>query len=165
MIERRVYLARDIETARKALALLRAEGIGDDAVSLVARSDIELERVPDRHKQADTDFIPAALRGAGMGGATGLLAGLAAAVISPLGVTLAGAALVAAVGAAVGTWASALMGSSLPDPVRQRFDDEISAGRILLLLDAPPAEHERLRPVLETSGVQALDYAAPAAMS
>ncbi|ALN57828.1 hypothetical protein GLE_2479 [Lysobacter enzymogenes] len=147
------------------MAILRGEGIGDDAVALVARSDIELEAIPDRHKQADTDFIPAAIRGAGVGGATGLLAGLAATVIAPLGITLAGAAMVAAVGAAVGTWASALMGSSLPDPVRQQFEDEIAAGRILLVLDLAPAEHARLRPLLETSGAQALDYAAPAAMS
>ena len=65
-------------------------------ILLIARSDIELESIPNERKEADTDLMPAALRGAGYGGAAGLLAGLAAVVITPIGLTLAGAAAAAA---------------------------------------------------------------------
>jgi hypothetical protein len=163
--QRRVYRTSDLLQAQAAVDTLRSLGVADDCISLVARSDIELQSIPNRHKEADTDLIPAAVRGAGIGGATGLLAGLAATVIAPLGITLAGAAVVGAVGALVGTWSSALMGSALPDPVRQRFDDEIAAGRILVLVDAEPPEHDRLRTPLTHLGAVELDYEAPSAMT
>ena len=46
----------------------------DDDILLVARSDIELEAIPDDRKEADSDMLPAAARGAGMGAGAGLLA-------------------------------------------------------------------------------------------
>lgn len=162
---RHVFVTRDVLQARNALLALREQGIGVDDISLVARSDIELDRIPDDLKEADTDFLPAAMRGMGIGGATGLLAGLAAVVFTPVGITLAGAAAVGALGALVGGWSSALMGSALPDPVRQQFDDEISAGRILVLVDAEPEAQPRLQAALEAVGAQRLDYETPSAMT
>lgn len=102
MSKRHVYSTRDIAHARQALAALHLAGIGNDRISLVARSDIELERIPDSLKEADTDAVPAAVRGMGIGGATGLLAGLAAMVFAPIGITVAGAAAIGAIGALVG---------------------------------------------------------------
>ena len=165
MKTRHVFSTRNVVEARSALLALGEQGVGFDDISLVARSDIELERVPDTLKEADTDFLPAAMRGMGVGGATGLLAGLAAVVFTPIGITLAGAAAIGAMGALVGGWSSALMGSALPDPVRQQFDDEISAGRILVLVDAEPEAQPRLQSALEAVGAQRLDYAAPTAMT
>ena len=77
MTTRHVYSTRDLAHARSALEALAGAGFDSDHVSLVARSDIELEHVPDTFKEADTDAIPAAVRGMGLGGATGLLALLA----------------------------------------------------------------------------------------
>ena len=162
---RHVFVTRDVLQERDALLALREQGVGVDDISLVARSDIELDRIPDDLKEADTDFLPAAMRGMGIGGATGLLAGLAAVVFTPVGITLAGAAAVGALGALVGGWSSALMGSALPDPVRQQFDDEISAGRILVLVDAEPEDQPRVQAALEVVGAQRLDYETPSAMT
>ena len=162
---RHVFVTRDVIQARDALLALREQGVGVDDISLVARSDIELDRIPDELKEADTDFVPAAMRGMGIGGATGLLAGLAAVVFAPVGITLAGAAAIGALGALVGGWSAALMGSALPDPVRQQFDDEISAGRILLLVDAEPDVQPRLQLALAAVGARRLDYEAPSAMT
>lgn len=160
-----VFLAQDVAQARAAVAALRGTGVEYDAISLVARSDIELDAIPDRLKEADTDLVPAAVRGVGIGGATGLLAGLAATVFAPIGITLAGAAAIGAMGALVGGWSSALMGSALPDPVRQKFEDEIAAGRILVILDADADTHARVAAPLAQAGVIRLDYEAPSALS
>ena len=165
MKTRHVFSAQDVAQARSAVLTLREQGIGVDDISLVARSDIELERVPDVLKEADTDFLPAAMRGIGIGGATGLLAGVAAVVFTPIGITLASAAAIGAMGALVGGWSSALMGSALPDPVRQQFDDEISAGRILVLVDADEATQARVTAALAALGVQRLEYETPTAMT
>ena len=165
MKTRHVFSTNDVSQARSAVIALNEQGIAFDDISLVARSDIELDRIPDGLKEADSDFKPAALRGMGIGGATGLLAGLAAVVFAPVGITLAGAAAIGALGALVGGWSSALMGSALPDPVRQQFDDEISAGRILLLVDAEPDVQPRLQLALAAVGARRLDYEAPSAMT
>src|SRR4051812_7599313 len=104
-----------LEQAQAALRAARDAGIDDDDLSLIARSDVEMEAIPDDRKDAHTDFTPAAVRGLAEGGATGLLAGLVAMAIPPLGVTLAGAVAVGTVSALVGAWTNALMGASTPD--------------------------------------------------
>lgn len=161
MKHRHVYSTQDMAHARKAIAALHMRGIGNDAISLVARSDVEMERIPDTLKEADTDSVPAAVRGMELGGATGLLAGLAAVAFAPFGVTLAGAVAIGAMGALVGGWSSALMGAALPDPVRQQFDDEIQAGRVLVLADIEDEQLPALREAMAEAGAADLDYVSP----
>lgn len=157
MKHKHVFSAPDVAIARRAVGVLQQHGVESGDIALVARSDIELDAIPDRLKEADTDFVPAAMRGVGVGGATGLLAGLAAMVFTPLGITVAGAAAIGAIGALVGGWSSALMGAALPDPVRQQFDDEISAGRVLVVVDADEDTRARLLPVMQDAGATALE--------
>lgn len=153
-----VFLAPDVQVASKAVDALRAEGFGEDNLALIARSDLEMEAIPENLRETRTDFMPAAFKGALGGGATGLVAGLVAVAIPPLGVTLAGAAAIAAAGAAAGTWSAALMGSALPDPVRQEFEREIKAGKILIVVDAEEDHHDRLQPKLESLGTKRLKF-------
>jgi hypothetical protein len=135
MKTRHVFATSGIPAAQAAMGAARAHGIRDDDLSLIARSDIELEEIPDERKHVEMDFVPAALRGTVSGGAAGLLAGLVALAIPPLGVTLAGAGAIALLGAMVGTWSSALVGASIPDELHRIFEREIQDGRILLVID------------------------------
>lgn len=157
---RHVFSSPELATIRAAMAAARAAGVNDSDILLVARSDIELEVVPDDRKEADTDLKPAAVRGAGFGAAAGLLGGLLAVVVAPIGVTLAGAAAVTLAGAAIGSGASALFGAGLPDPIRQKFHDEIEAGRILLVIDGEPDVLTAAEPAILQTGVEALPYEA-----
>lgn len=161
MTQRHVFSTRDVAHTREALAALHMAGIGNESISLVARSDIELERIPDSLKEADTDAVPAAVRGMGIGGATGLLAGLAAVALAPIGITVAGAVALGAVGALVGGWSSSLMGSALPDAVRQQFDDEIARGRVLILIDAGPESADAILEAMSRAGAAHLNYESP----
>lgn len=158
---RHVFSTPDLSTAQAALVAARGAGVDNDDLSLVARSDIELSAIPDDRKEADTDMLPAALRGAGIGGAAGLAAGLLAVVVSPIGLTLAGAAAATVAGAAIGSWASALMGSALPDPVRAQFDDEIKAGRILVVVDAAHPVLDHAITAIEAAGGTHLKFEMP----
>ncbi|MCF5922661.1 hypothetical protein L2218_12000, partial [Xanthomonas perforans] len=72
---RHVYSTADLDSAQRVLQAARSTGIDNDALSLIARSDIELQEVPDERKDVKTDFLPAAARGAATGGAAGLVAG------------------------------------------------------------------------------------------
>ena len=163
MKARHVYRTTDLDMARAAMNAARGAGVGEECLMLVARSDIELESIPNDHKEADSDFVPGAIKGMAAGSATGLLLGLAAVVLTPLGVTLAGAGIVALAGAGIGGFASSLFGSALPDPVRQKFDDEIKAGRILLVTDTDADTQQLAGPAIEATGAVPLPFAQPTA--
>jgi hypothetical protein len=160
---RHVYSAPDLATATRALQAARGAGIDNDDLSLIARGDIELEAIPDERKDVKTDTLPAAARGALGGGAAGLLAGLVAIAVPPLGITLAGAGVMAIAGALVGSWSSALVGATVPDPVRRNFEEEIQAGRILVVVEGEAAQLDAADAALRDAGTVALPYQAAAA--
>ena len=166
MKHRHVYSTPNLAAAQAALAAARESGIDPDDLALVARSDIEMDAVPDAVRDGGrTDTLPAALRGAAGGGAVGLVAGLVAVAVPAVGITLAGAGLITAVGALMGSWSSALFGAGVPDPVRRRFEDTIESGRILLVVDAEEAQARRAEAAVVRAGATPLPYDAPSAVS
>lgn len=165
MKSRHVYSVADLPAAQAALRAAREAGLHDDDLSLVARADIELDSIPDQLKEADTDFKPAAMRGAAAGGGTGLLVGLAAAAFPPLGVTLAGAALITLGSTLVGTWVAALVGSTVEDPLRRKFEEEIQAGKILLVIDVDAETLPRAEAAIKASGGTPLEFDTLTALS
>lgn len=162
---RHVYALDSLEQTVRAVEEARLAGVGEDALSLVARRDIRLQQIPDSMKQAGGDFVPAALRGMVGGGGIGLLAGLFAASVPTGGVTVAGALLIGAAGAAVGGWSAAMVGAGVPDEVQRLFEARIERGEILMLVDAEPALLARLEPRLSAAGALRVDYEAPAALA
>lgn len=165
MKKKHVYLTDDLAQARSAITAARHAGVLDDDIALVARNDIEMEVIPEDRRAASTDFMPAAVKGALGGGAVGLIAGLVAAAIPPLGVTLAGAAALGAIGAIGGTWSSALMGSALPDPVRRRFEEEIAAGRILVVVDVAEEILALVDTAVQATGAELLPFEESSALT
>ncbi|MGY1425850.1 hypothetical protein [Lysobacter sp. A289] len=165
MKHRHVFSTPDMPAAIAAIDAALAAGVPDSHILLVARSDIEMDVIPQERKEADTDMMPAAMRGAGYGAGAGLLAGLVAVAIPALGVTMIGAAAATVAGAAVGSWSSALVGSSMPDPVRQKFHDEIEAGNILVLVDGDKELLAAAHPRIVAAGAVALPFEATSALS
>lgn len=165
MQSRHVFSVPDLPGARQALTAARQAGLTNENLSLIARSDIEIESIPDMLKDASSDFMPAALRGAAAGGGAGLVAGLVAVAFPPLGVTLAGAALITAGGAAVGTWVSALVGSSVEDPIRRKFEDEIEAGHILVVVDVEDEQLKAAKDAIIGAGGTLLPYEGTTALT
>jgi hypothetical protein len=68
-------------------------------------------------------------------------------------------------GALTGGWASALVGASVPDPVRRKFEDEIEAGRILVVLDGDKDLLVRAEPALARAGGTPLPFDEPTALT
>jgi hypothetical protein len=156
MKTRCVFSTPDLTAARALMAAARQAGIPDEGLSLIAREDIELQQIPDHLMTGRTDFYPAAARGAACGGGTGVLLGLVAIAVPPLGVTLAGAAAIALAGAAVGCWTGALVGTDVPDAVHRKFKDEIASGRILVVIDASRDALAAACPALLATGARHL---------
>ena len=145
---RRVYSLASPDSARAAVAALRASGFTEEHISLAARSDIELERLPETYVEDTHDFNGGLKRGLVLGSGTGLLAGLVAASIPSFGITLAGAAALAVAGAAVGGWSSALVGTSLPGHLHREFEQEIENGRVVLAVKTAPGEEQKAQNAL-----------------
>ena len=100
-----VYSLDSADSALEAIRRRRELGVPDKCISLIARADIELERIPDRFVTDSTDFGPAVARGAALGGTMGAVAGLLVASFPMFGIALGGGALLlATAGAAVGAW-------------------------------------------------------------
>lgn len=158
MKTRHVYSTADLAMAHAAMDAARRGGVANDDVSLIARSDIELDAIPDDRKVVEGDFYPAAIRGVTGGAAVGLLAGIVAVVVPPIGLTLAGIGVTTLAGAAVGGWATALSGSAVPDPVRRAFEDEIAQGKILVVLDAEKDVLEQADALVRETGASRLPF-------
>jgi uncharacterized membrane protein len=137
-VKRHIYAFDSTDSARTAVTALRARGIDEQCISLIARADIQLEKIPDRYLDGSTDFMPALARGSALGGIAGMFAGIVAMAIPPLGIAVGGSVLLGffAGGALVGAWSSALIGTSVPNETRRKFEDEIEAGRTLLVIDS-----------------------------
>lgn len=53
------------------------------------------------------------------------------------------------------------MGSALPNPVRQQFQDEIDAGRVLVLVDTEDEARATVDQAMASVQASRLDYGAP----
>lgn len=164
MKTRHVYSTPDLSTAREVVIALRNAGIDEDAISVIARGEVEMDSVPDKLKDATTDLMPAAVRGVSVGGAAGLIAGLTALAIPAVGITVVGAGMIALLGAAVGGWSQALAGSSVPNEVRQQFESEIEAGRVLVVVDAEDSQTHLIDATCENAGAMRLAFEKPSAL-
>lgn len=158
MKHRHVFSTQNIEHARRAILAARSGGACDKDISLIARSDVELDSIPPERLDVTTDSMSAGLRGAVGGGVTGMLAGIAALAIPPLGVTVAGVAALTALGTAAGTWSAALMGAAIPNPVRRAFEAEIDQGRILLVVDCDKEIMSTVETAVQTTGAELLPF-------
>ena len=152
---RQIYSLPSASSARAAVAALRGAGFTEEHISLAARHDVELERLPDTYAEETHDFNGGLKRGLVIGGGTGLLAGLVATSIPSFGVTLAGAALMALAGVALGGWSSALVGTTVPSDLRREFEDEIAQGRVVLAMKVAPGDERKVLEALAFLGDEA----------
>jgi hypothetical protein len=165
MKKRHVFAAPTVPVAESIVQTVRRHGIEDKFIRLEARSDIEIKRIDEDRLNVSMDFIPAAWHGTLWGALAGFVAGLTAMYIPFFGVSLGGAAVLGVVGALVGTWASVLMGSALPDEVRRTFQDEIDAGRILVVVDAEPEEFVSVEGAIAEAGGVRLPFESTTALT
>jgi hypothetical protein len=95
--------------------------------------------LPEANLLQESDFVPAVERGLAVGGATGVLAGVAAVVIPGVGLALGGGAIlgIGLAGAGVGAWVSSMIGISTPSSRLTEFEKAIEAGQLLMMVDVP----------------------------
>lgn len=160
------FLVPDQASAEAIVGDLRAAGLADSDIAVLAKNDQPLAALPEETeatKLEKSDLIPALQRGAALGGSMGLFAGLGALAFPPAGLVVGGGAVLAstAAGAAFGAWASSLIGVSAPNSQLEQFEQALERGEVLMLIDVGERSPEDLKtlvskhhPEAEFAGVE-----------
>jgi len=107
--------------------------------------------LPEANLLQESDFVPAVERGLAIGGATGILAGIAAVALPGVGLVLGGGAIlgIGLAGAGVGAWLSSMIGISVPSTRLTEFEDAIKEGSLLMMVDVPKTRVEEITALIK----------------
>lgn len=154
--------------AEHALHELNDSGFPMNKISVIAKDDNQADiagvDVQDKvGNKADEGASAGAVTGGVLGGATGLLVGLGALAIPGVGpIVLAGEVATAlattlaggAIGAAAGGLIGALVGLGIPEEKARNYNDRVSRGHYLVMVDGSEAEIARAQSILTGRGIE-----------
>ncbi|MEF8792220.1 hypothetical protein [Thiohalorhabdus sp.] len=154
------FILPDVPTARQVVDELLLARIEERHMHALGREDMDLKDLPGADLFQRSDLVHGAELGLVVGGATGALAGLAAAWLQPVGLGASGGLIlgVALLGALVGTWASGMIATSVPNTRLKVFRDDLEAGRVLLMVDVPEKREDEIRQLVTRHHPEASDY-------
>ncbi|PSB01874.1 YsnF/AvaK domain-containing protein [Merismopedia glauca] len=155
--------------AEEALHELKNSGFNMEQVSVVAQDSdgnpniAGTEVIDNTGNKADDGAKVGAASGGAVGGLTGLLVGIGALAIPGIGpIMLAGAAATAlattlaggAIGAAAGSLLGGLVGLGIPEEQARAYQNRVSAGEYLVIVDGTDAEIAHAQNILSRRGIQ-----------
>ena len=107
--------------------------------------------LPEANLLQESDFVPAVERGLAIGGATGILAGVAAVALPGVGLVLGGGAIlgIGLAGAGLGAWVSSMIGISAPSSRLTEFEDAIKEGSLLMMVDVPKTRVDEITDLIK----------------
>lgn len=133
---RRIYfLVPDIETTQKIVDELRAEGLEQKYIHVLASHDTPMGNLPRASLFEKTDFFPALKRGEALGATTGVLAGLLA--LRFAGFAIAGGPVLGVLvyGATIGVMISGLAGLQVGHSKVKDYTEAVERGECLMMID------------------------------
>ena len=160
-MKRVCFLLPDIASAHGVVDDLRARGVHEADIYVVANEDAELGDLPDAGAIEKSDTYPQLERGLAMGGVIGVIGGIIAMRIA--GFALGGAAILlfGLVGAGINGLLAAIAGASFPNSRLAEFEQKINEGHVLVMVDVatedvPEVERliERRHPELEIETIE-----------
>lgn len=160
---RRLYfILPDVQISRQVVDELLLARVEERHLHALAKEDIDLEDLPQADLFQRSDIIHGAGLGLIVGGATGAVAGIATMFFQPAGWAESGGLVlaIALVGAMVGMWASGMIGTSVPNSRLKRFQKDLDAGRILLMVDIPEDRMEEIRELVKKHHPEVADRGA-----
>ena len=146
---RRLYfLIPGVESAKTIVDELLLARIEQRHIHIAAADHHALleANLPEANLLLESDFVPAVERGVAIGGATGILAGIAAVALPGVGLALGGGAIlgIGLAGAGVGAWMSGMIGISAPSTRLKDFEKAIEEGNLLMMVDVPKTRVEEM---------------------
>lgn len=162
-MNRLYFLVPDVASAHKIVDALLLARVEERHIHIVAKEGTSMEDLPEAGLLQKGDFIPALERGAALGGATGVLAGLVAMTFPPAEIIVGGGAVLATAlaGAGIGSWGAAMMGLSAPNSRIKQFEEAVEKGELLMMVDVPKERADEIdelvkkhHPEAETHGTE-----------
>jgi hypothetical protein len=152
MKERVFFFATDVDDAHKIIHDLTDFGVAEEDLHVIANEDIPLEPIAEPDLLHRSDVVDAAKRGAAAGGAMGLFGSIIAVTNPALGFTLGGGAILAgtALGTALGTWFSTMVGVSVRNQDVSEYSDRIKRGELMIIVDSEPKSQPALKAMLSS---------------
>ncbi|MGB5541638.1 MAG: DUF1269 domain-containing protein [Gammaproteobacteria bacterium] len=152
---RRLYfLIPTIDSAKKIVDELLLARIEERHIHIAAADHHALTEahLPEAGLLQESDFVPSVERGLAVGGATGILAGIAAVAIPGLGLALGGGAIlgIGLAGAGLGAWMSSMIGISAPSSRLTEFEAAIKKGELLMMVDVPKSRVEDITDLVKS---------------
>jgi hypothetical protein len=146
---RRLYfLIPDVDSAKTIVDELLLARVEERHMHIAAADHHALTEahLPEAGLLQESDFVPAVERGVAIGGATGILAGIAAVALPGVGLALGGGAIlgIGLAGAGVGAWLSSMIGISAPSTRLKEFESAIEKGSLLMMVDVPKARVDEI---------------------
>lgn len=146
---RRLYfLIPSIESAKTIVDELLLARVEERHIHIAAADHHALieAHLPEASLLQESDFVPAVERGLAIGGATGILAGIAAVTIPGAALALGGGAIlgIGLAGAGVGAWISGMIGVSVPSSRLKEFEGAIRDGSLLMMVDVAKSQVEKI---------------------
>ncbi|MEC4984802.1 MAG: general stress protein [Oscillatoria sp. PMC 1068.18] len=165
-IKRAVGIFATREEAQKALMQLRDNNFEMDRVSVIAQDASQYEHMsganvnntPD--EQAKEGAAAGAIAGTATGGLLGLIGGLGVLAIPGIGavaeagIVLANTLLGSGFGAAGGSLAGALIGWGIPEDRANYYDNRVSEGDYLVIVEGSEAEVTTAQTILNNRGIR-----------
>lgn len=156
-MSRRIYwLLPDVQSARRAVNDLLVARVPVKHIHGFGREDMNLSGVHPANVFQTTDVIYAAELGLLLGGTAGIVAGLLVAVYYPfdsLGWGIVG--ILGTAGALFGAWSSSMIGISVPSHRLKRFEAAVQRGDVLLMVDVPVLQVQKIEDMLQASHPEA----------
>jgi hypothetical protein len=152
---RRLYfLIPNIDSAKTIVDELLLARIEERHIHIAAKDHHALTEahLPEAGLLQESDFVPAVERGVAIGGATGVLAGIAAVTIPGAALALGGGAIlgIGLAGAGVGAWMSGMIGVSVPSSRLKEFESAIEDGKLLMMVDVPKPRVDEIKELVKS---------------
>ena len=137
MRRRMYFLLPDVATARQVVDELLLARIEERHIHVLAKDGTPMEDLPAANLLQKSDFVHGVEQGLAVGGATGVLAGLAEVTFPPAGLVLGGGAVLASAlaGAGMGAWISGMIATDVPNSRLAEFEKAVEDGEILMMVD------------------------------
>lgn len=155
------FITHDVETAANVVNSLRQQNLTDEQLGVIGRREtLAIADLPEPQLTERSDVTQAAKRGASVGLAGGLLAGLTLSAFPPSGLAVGGGAVAAitAGGGALGTWAATMIGVSEKSELVKKFEDEIANDSVIVIADIEDRHQQVLQQVAANNQLPAGRY-------
>lgn len=147
-MRRRLYFVLpDTASAKQTVNDLLLARIEDRHMHFLAKDGIPLDGLHEASILQKSDIVHGAESGIAVGGVAGIVAGIAVMIFPPTGASmqLVTVLITAVLGAIFGAWVSSMIASSVPNSRLREFEQEIEAGKILLMVDVPASRVAEIR--------------------